>query len=229
MTFINLHIAFCGNLNMCHKCGMFFYLEEVDMEVTAAVIRKRMKAVRAGYSECERKKMSASICRKLMEAISDCNPERKKILLLTYYPMKFEVDVRPAVRDFMKSGALVFYPVTFLKLHEIRFYRVDETDELKPGCMGIMEPEKREDGRNFQTYYDKYLSEKSSDFIAVSITPGLAFDRDGGRIGYGGGFYDRFFAEHKVIKAGVAFHGQISDDLHLEEHDVRMDMVVTDD
>ena len=91
------------------------------------------------------------------------------------------------------------------------------------------EPEKREDGRNFQTYYDKYLSEKSSDFIAVSITPGLAFDRDGGRIGYGGGFYDRFFAEHKVIKAGVAFHGQILDDLHLEEHDVRMDMVVTDD
>lgn len=206
-----------------------FCLEEVFMEVTAALIRKRMKSVRSGYSEDERKKMSFSICRKLMDYIYDLNKGRKKILILTYYPMEFEVDVRPAVRELMKKGALVFYPVTFLKRHEIRFYRVDERDVLTYGCMGIMEPEKRDEERDFQTYYDKSFSENPSDFTFVSITPGLAFDRDGGRIGYGGGFYDRFFADHKVVKAGVAFHGQISDALPLEEHDVRMDIVVTDD
>lgn len=62
------------------------------------------------------------------------------------------------------------------------------------------------------------------------LVPGLAFTRDGGRLGYGGGFFDRFLFQRAraAIKIGVGFAVQIVDSLPLEAHDVRMDAVVTD-
>ena len=61
------------------------------------------------------------------------------------------------------------------------------------------------------------------------ICPGLIFDRNGGRIGYGGGFYDRYLSLHRVLKAGYGFSEQIAGaDLPLKSHDIRMDLLVTD-
>ncbi|MCA9386487.1 5-formyltetrahydrofolate cyclo-ligase [Candidatus Dojkabacteria bacterium] len=61
----------------------------------------------------------------------------------------------------------------------------------------------------------------------IAIVPGLAFTKDGKRLGRGGGWYDRFFAKHKVKrKIGLCFKEQILKDLPVEEHDILMDEVI---
>ena len=67
-------------------------------------------------------------------------------------------------------------------------------------------------------------AQPKADFILV---PGLAFDPAGGRLGRGGGFYDRFLAGFEGVKVGVCFPELLVDEIPMEEHDVRMDFVVT--
>ena len=66
--------------------------------------------------------------------------------------------------------------------------------------------------------------------IDIVIAPGLGFDRNGNRLGRGGSYYDRFFANKwgKAVKCGIAFEEQIVDQVPMTESDVPMDMLVTD-
>jgi len=66
--------------------------------------------------------------------------------------------------------------------------------------------------------------------IDMVVTPGLAFDRNGNRLGRGGSYYDRFF-EHKTLKAikcGLAFDEQITESIDISQHDRPVDMLITD-
>lgn len=59
------------------------------------------------------------------------------------------------------------------------------------------------------------------------IVPAVAYDRNGNRVGRGKGFYDRLLPECRAMKIGVAYDFQLVDEIDAEEHDVRVDMVVT--
>ena len=66
------------------------------------------------------------------------------------------------------------------------------------------------------------------DKLELIVTPGVAFDSKGNRLGRGKGYYDRLLATTKATKIGVAYHFQIVDELPAEPHDVPMDIVITD-
>ena len=74
----------------------------------------------------------------------------------------------------------------------------------------------------------------ASTAIDVIIVPGLAFDRQGGRLGYGSGFYDRFIEHYEKrglphpLKLGVCFETQLLDDVPMEQHDLRVDRIITE-
>jgi 5-formyltetrahydrofolate cyclo-ligase len=88
--------------------------------------------------------------------------------------------------------------------------------DFHEGFKGIMEP--NDDLPAFEYNGD-----------AVVITPGLIFDNQENRIGYGAGFYDRFFSLYpKLTKVGVCFMEQLCEEIIPEEHDVPMDYIVTD-
>ncbi len=86
-------------------------------------------------------------------------------------------------------------------------------EELVEGKFGILEPPP-----------NAPRVEPRADFILV---PGLAFDPAGGRLGRGGGFYDRFLAGFEGVKVGVCFPELVVDEIPMEPHDIRMDFVVT--
>jgi 5-formyltetrahydrofolate cyclo-ligase len=65
------------------------------------------------------------------------------------------------------------------------------------------------------------------DVVEFVIVPGLAFTPDGARLGYGGGFYDRFLPRVQAPNAGVCFAEQIVDDLPVEAHDIRVQRVIS--
>lgn len=86
------------------------------------------------------------------------------------------------------------------------------SDKLKKGAFGIWEPEEGED-----------------ELCEVSVVPMLAFEKNGFRLGYGGGYYDRYFATHPAIfRLGIAYEGQYSEECFFEPFDEPLDALVTE-
>ena len=96
----------------------------------------------------------------------------------------------------------------------MEFYCIQNEHDLVSGYMGIMEPS------------DSCEKAKTRD--GLFIMPGLAFDYDFHRIGYGGGFYDRYLSEDNTfIKAALAFDFQLLESIPYEEHDLKPDYIIT--
>ncbi|MBK2404004.1 5-formyltetrahydrofolate cyclo-ligase [Erysipelothrix sp. strain 2 (EsS2-7-Brazil)] len=101
-----------------------------------------------------------------------------------------------------------------IKGESMDFYTITGFEQLQPGVMGILEP----------TTNHKI----SADEIDVVIVPMVAFNRQGYRIGYGGGYYDRFLKGINAIKIGVAYSFQETDIPFQQDHDIRCDVIITE-
>ena len=112
-----------------------------------------------------------------------------------------------------KLGKSVWFPR--VEGSEMNFYLVEQKEDLQPGAYGILEPtgEYKADG------YDGLL-----------IMPGVAFDEECHRIGYGGGFYDRFLEKYpEVCRVAVGFSFQILPEVPTEPTDIRPQVIVTEE
>lgn len=131
-----------------------------------------------------------------------------------YADVRNEAGTGLLIRDLLSRGVRVALPRVEGK--EMFFYYIGGPDDIEPGFMNIPEPGPACRPAEKQT--------------APVIVPGHVFGRDFFRIGYGGGFYDRFFEREPVHwKAGVCYEFQLTDAVLSEEHDVRMDCIVTPD
>lgn len=137
---------------------------------------------------------------------------REAKTILIYVSLKDEVDTRRLITYFLDNGKNVYVPRVCEK--EMDFYRIDSFNDLVEGYKNILEP---------------VGNEKISDFSkALCITPGVCFNRYGCRIGYGGGFYDRFLSRSGVFSIGVCYKECLCDLEFNEEHDVAVNRVITD-
>lgn len=128
-----------------------------------------------------------------------------------YLPYNQEVRTVPILRRALQDGKRVAVPKVYGD--EMRFIYLDDLEQVESGYAGIPEPVADE-----PVAYDA---------TALVLMPGLAFDRQGHRIGYGGGFYDRFLAQepnHPTVALCYAF--QMLDKLETEEFDVPVDCVL---
>lgn len=130
-----------------------------------------------------------------------------------YSPVRNEVFTEEIFTVARRSGKMVAYPRVRGALLE--FVAVMEREELVSGAFGILEPGGTQ-----------AVPLAALDLIVV---PGVAFDLGGHRLGYGKGYYDRFLHERRGHLAGLCFDFQLVGTLPAESHDVRMDMVVTED
>lgn len=135
--------------------------------------------------------------------------------ILSFSSFRSEVSTQPIHRECQKRDIPLYLPVC--EDGELLFCRGDKGN-LSPGAYGILEPE-RSDMIDFLSVYR-----------AVIIVPGLAFTRQGYRLGYGGGYYDRFLAEwsSKLFSVGIAYHNQISDRIPVDSYDRRVQAIVTE-
>lgn len=128
-----------------------------------------------------------------------------------YLPYNQEVRTVPILRQALQDGKRVAVPKVYGE--EMRFIYLEELDLVEEGYAGIPEPVADEP--------------VAHDPTALVLMPGLAFDRQGHRIGYGGGFYDRFLTQepnHPTVALCYAF--QMLDHLETEEFDVPVDCVL---
>ncbi len=134
--------------------------------------------------------------------------------LALYCPIRNEVFTEEIFACASRRGKRVAYPR--VREAQMEFVAVADPSALVPGAFGILEPTGED-----------LLPVAALDLIVV---PGVAFDRGGHRLGYGKGFYDRALRNASgAVLVGFCFDFQLVDALPAEAHDVRMDMVVTDE
>ena len=182
-------------------------------------IRCEMRARRKALSAAERAEASAVICAKLARSAGlgeVIDPLEIGSPVAVYLASPDEIDLRPYIERILWYGCKVVAPRWNGETYELAVLKGLDARHLRRGPMGIMEPVDAEIVPAKEVY--------------GWIVPGLAFTRDGRRLGYGGGWYDRLLAAapKDAVKIGVAHSFQIVDDLPAEPHDIQLTAVVDD-
>lgn len=138
----------------------------------------------------------------------------KDILLYCNYGSEVRTDI--IFEAAKAAGKNTYYPK--VEGDNMIFYRIDSLKDLSGGYHGIREPFKMD---------VSFRHPKSSYGSAIIIVPGTVFGRDGFRIGYGKGFYDRFLAFYPDLwKIGICYSSQIVKNCPHDEFDVKMDEII---
>lgn len=185
------------------------------MEETIADRKSRLRAKMRAFRRTIEPDEKANGAQLLADRLISLNGVADAPSVLAYRASSEEISLDPIVALLRERGVRVLFPRVAegrsLVLHE-----VSGDEDFEPGAFGILEP------RASTPIAD------IADVRAVFV-PGLAFDTRGGRLGYGGGYYDtllpRIDADCLVI--GVCFDEQVQGDVPREPHDVLVDLVVT--
>ena len=188
-----------------------------DPSILKKEIRKRLIYERGHIDEKDRKQNDLKIFNKLV----GLREYREADLILVYASYNGEVDTSRLIERALADGKRVACPSCRIEDDEplLEFYRITSFDDLRPGFKGIPEP--RTGSR------DKLTLEETDGCLV--IVPLVGYDKANNRLGYGKGFYDRFFASHKALKKiGLAYLCQEEEKLPTDDHDVKLDMIINE-
>lgn len=186
--------------------------------VNKFITRREIKDKRAFMPPGLVKRLSGEIARQLFTT----DAYRRADTVCFYISVNNEVDTMDMIKHALHNGKRVAAPriiapeVAAPKVRDtaMEFVLFSDREELKKGAFGILEPQG---------------DEAAETENALLIMPGVAFDERCNRIGYGGGYYDRYLAEHKVAASiALAYEIQIVKTLQTEHFDVRPDMIITE-
>ncbi len=157
------------------------------------------------------------LSKKIEKRFLNLEEYKKANILLFYISYDNEVFTHDLIKKALNEKKIVAVPLSNIKNNNIIPIQIKNfDDELKTGTYGILEPKNKADNNIPKGKID------------IVIVPGIAFDIMGYRIGHGLGYYDNFLADIKTRKIGFAFEFQILPDIPHEEHDIRMDRIVTE-
>ncbi len=146
---------------------------------------------------------------KLYHAIHEYDTDN----VLCFYPLKKEVNLLGLYNILLGEGYNLYFPVTFRD--GLRFYKVNNMEEFSIGTFDVYEP----DDRRFEF----------RSMEAFVITPGLVFDKDNNRVGYGMAYYDRFLRHNtQVTPVGVCFDFQVVEKVNATPLDIPVKKLITD-
>ena len=183
-----------------------------------AQLREIMKQRRKEIPSEERAKQSRAVTDMVLQTELYANARS----ILTYVSCGTELQTTELIRRALRDQKRVYAPV--ISGGSISFYEIEDMGQLRKNAMGISEPEPNPVK---QFPYHLHLSlDKAEE--CVFFVPGLAFDRQLGRLGSGMGYYDRFLTLfRKKIVIGLAFQEQLVDQVPVTAADFPMDLVVT--
>ena len=142
----------------------------------------------------------------------------EKKFITSFVSFKGEVEMRGINTYILNQKATLLLPRIVKGQPEMTFHQVDDLDTLIRNDYGILEPDPK---RHPIMAYGK---------IDLVLTPGVAFDKKGYRLGYGGGYYDRFFSQitKAIPKIGIAYEIQVLDQLPVQAYDMPISELITE-
>ena len=168
-------------------------------------LRKKYTKIRA---EVKNKEEKDKLIREKLRELEIYKKAKSVFVFISY---KSEVDTREIIENILEDGKKLLVPL--VKGKEMIAVEVKGIGDLEENKMGILEPKDGEEVKD----------------VDLTITPGLAFDKDGYRLGYGGGFYDKFFAKVDTIRLGIGYSDQFVESIVHEEYDKPLEYLLTDE
>lgn len=178
-------------------------------------IRKEFIRRRAGIDKEEHKRRSSCAMRQIIDSEEYARCTR----LLAYMPVRNEISTADLVSDVLNSGRMLYLPRVARERRELEIVRVsDISTDLAKGTFGILEPVGAL-GAATQAEIEQ---------IEIAVIPGVAFDREGYRLGYGAGYFDGFLSKLSAdcLTVGVCFSEQLVERLPRDPWDVPVKRVV---
>lgn len=180
--------------------------------MTKETLRKGMIAALTDMAVLERKKVERTLHKRLF---SSEFWEKAKVIGLTL-SQDLEWDTRAIVKQAWAEGKQVAVPKSIHSTRELHFYEIDDFSQVEVGYYGIEEP----------------IVEKTTKIekegIDSLLVPGVLFNREGYRIGFGGGYYDRFLKDYTGRTLSLIHSNQLIEELPVEEHDIPVQYICTE-
>jgi 5-formyltetrahydrofolate cyclo-ligase len=202
------------------------------MSLEKKQIRKSIMQLRDKISTEEKQRYDKAI----FQNIIDNEYYKAASTIFIFVSYLSEVDTKSVIIQAIADNKTICVPKVKSKEEGIELFKINGLNDLEEGFHGILEPKSNceklhgvsvsvsdDEGNDV----DDANNEGNIDLI---IMPGVAFDMTGGRIGYGGGFYDKFISKLKkdVKKIAIAYELQIIENIPMKNHDVRIDGIITE-
>jgi len=183
--------------------------------------RQRRKAYGARNEQIDKGGMSRIICAQFV--VHPVYQQAKTVMW--YIHCRSEVRTQSALLGELDAGKRMVIPYCTKDEqghNKLGLWWLEDFAELVPGMWGILEPPKQRWGE-----LGKEVAPEQLDCVMV---PGVAFDRNGGRLGNGAGYYDRLLKSVRAdaVLIGVCFESQLVEQVAMDDHDVAMDIVMTE-
>ena len=137
--------------------------------------------------------------------------------ILFYVSYDNEVFTHDMIKSCINQGKSVIVPISNVENKSLILSEISDWTDLVEGAYGILEPKKES------------ITTASIDEIGLIIVPGVGFDKKGHRIGHGMGYYDKLLHVCKdITKIGLSFELQLLDSLPVEDHDIKMNIIITE-
>ena len=184
----------------------------VDIRQVKKDLRDRFKAIRREMLPPVKEQKDGEIFKKVLSL----KEYREASLLLTFVSTPIEVDTHRLIAEALDEGKAVAVPRCIDGTSLMEFYRITSFEDLEPRTFSVLEPVPAK-------------CKKLTDFSgAFCIVPGLGFDMQGFRLGYGKGYYDRFLAGFPGTTAGVCYNACMQNRLPHGRYDRSVDILITE-
>lgn len=191
------------------------------MDVEAAERRQRKAEIRR-WAEAARRQQpdKDALSRVICQRFASLAEYVRAGTVLLYVHVRSEVRTREFLEQAMAEGKRVLVP--WCQGDELELFHLEDLAELGPGVFGLLEPRAE---LRAQPGKRRHIAE-----VDIAMVPGVAFDRRGGRLGHGKGYYDRLLrrARPETLLAGVCFESQLVPEVPMGPRDVRMHRVITE-
>ena len=187
-----------------------------DYSFDKATIRREIIIKRNSISP-DAKKIKDQAIHDRLQSLDEFNDAKT---LLVYASFRSEVDTENIIRNALAKHRNIVLPRVEKYSETLRLFKIAAWSDLEPGCWGIPEPQMIPSG------------EMKVENIDLVVVPGVAFDQDCNRIGYGKGYYDKLLSSRKTnvhpLIIGLAYEEQIVRSIPFKPHDMKMDLIITD-
>ncbi|MCM1114733.1 MAG: 5-formyltetrahydrofolate cyclo-ligase [Clostridium sp.] len=174
-------------------------------------LRKELKLKRKNIDQKADKDLN--ICENLICSDLYLNAEQ----VLFYAALEDEINIDACINDALMLGKKVALPVCTDNAGNMKFYYIDSLSDLKFGFFGVREPD-AETCMEVENFTD-----------SICVVPALAYNKNGYRLGYGKGYYDRFLQNYSSLSVGLCYNELLVDDLPTEECDIPVNYIITQD
>lgn len=172
------------------------------------VLRKELRAKRKSIADKVKRD------KKISDNLLSFELYKNSKTILFYASLDDEINVDCCIEQALSDGKKIALPVCTDKNGNMKFYYINSLSEIRVGYFGVREP-------------DTSVCKEVDDFsFSICIVPAIAYDKNGFRLGYGKGYYDRFLKKYNLHSIGLCYNELIEDKLPIGEYDIPVDYII---